>query len=221
MVLDVGAGDGYVARTLLARLPAGSRIVCHDVRYTSAHLEAFTVGAPFGLSFCRERPRTRCDVLLLLDVVEHVRDDRAFVGELATTLRPGGLALVSVPAWRALFSRHDEALGHHRRYRPSELRALLLASGLEVVADGGLFHSLLLPRALAKLVEMSRGVRPRPAPEAAPTALRTAVGGWTYGARTTALAVRLLELDARLSRRLARSRRSLPGLSAWALARRT
>ena len=69
-VLDVGAGDGYLATALFADLPAGSRLVCVDSNYSDADLETYRASAPANLSFVRERPRDRYDVILLLDVLE-------------------------------------------------------------------------------------------------------------------------------------------------------
>ena len=148
-MLDVGAGDGYVARGLLDALPAGGEVVCLDPLYTDEDLRRFAAEPRAGLSFAREAPPRRFDVILLLDVIEHVPDDRAFVGEVvATSLAPGGLVLVTVPAWQPLFSAHDTALAHHRRYSPAAFRALLDDAGLVTVRGGGLFHSLIAPRLL-------------------------------------------------------------------------
>jgi len=63
------------------------------------------------------------DGLLALDVIEHLDDDRGAVGRLGGLLRPGGLAVVSVPALPELFSEFDRIQGHRRRYLPETLRA--------------------------------------------------------------------------------------------------
>jgi len=64
----------------------------------------------------------KIDALLLLDVLEHVEDDRAFLGRAVEALRPGGLILLTVPAYSFLWSHHDEVLGHVRRYEMQNLR---------------------------------------------------------------------------------------------------
>lgn len=63
------------------------------------------------------------DALLALDVIEHLDDDRGAVSRMASLLRPGGLAIISVPALPELFSEYDEIQGHRRRYLPETLRA--------------------------------------------------------------------------------------------------
>jgi hypothetical protein len=214
-VLDVGAGDGYLTGMLLGDLPAGSSAVCFDAHYSDEDLRGFGARAPAGLTFARQRPGGRFDLVLLLDVVEHVPDDRAFVrGFVADNLAAGGAVLVSVPAWPALFSRHDEALKHYRRYRPGACRALLTDVGLTIRRSGGLFHSLLLPRALGVAGErVLAGLGRRPA---APANL----GAWQGGRALTAMLERALAADNAVSRAVARlgpAAPSLPGLSFWAL----
>jgi len=207
-VLDVGAGDGYLTGLLLADLPGGSSAVCFDDHYTDEDLRRLGASSPPGLTFTRQRPAGRFDLILLLDVIEHVPDDRAFVGSfVAHNLAPGGAVVVSVPAWPALFSRHDEALKHFRRYRPAACRALLSGVGLSIRRGGGLFHSLLVPRVLGvarERVLASLGRRP-----AAPANL----GDWRGGRALSTVLERALAADNALSH----AAPALPGLSFWAL----
>lgn len=207
-VLDAGAGDAWFARELVRRSP-GVDVDCWDIGYADHEL-----GARDGVRFVREKPAGRYDLALLLDVLEHVDDDREFVrGIVEDSLQPGAHALVSVPCWPGLFSDHDRALRHHRRYRPPEIRALLETSGLRVEVGGGLFHSLLVPRAAAVLAERARGGGH---PEGA-----DATATWNAGRFVTSAVEGALSLDGRLSRVLAAKGVDVPGLSWWALARRT
>lgn len=214
-VLDVGAGDGYLAGALLAKLPAGSSAVCFDALYSDEDLRRFGERPQPALAFTRERPGERFDLILLLDVVEHVSDDHAFLRAFVTdNLAPGGKVLVSVPAWPSLFSRHDEALKHHRRYSPAACRALLQGVGLAVRRSGGLFHSLLVPRALTVARERALtwlGRRPAPPPN---------LGSWRGGPALSRAIEGALAADTGLSlgwSRLAGMLPALPGLSFWAL----
>ena len=220
-VLDVGAGDGYVARLLLERAAAGSQVVCYDQYYTDELLAAHAVDTPGGLHFTRERPAVAFDVLMLLDVLEHVADDCQLLSELVGDLvSPGGRVLVSVPAWQCLFTRHDVMLGHCRRYRPRQLQALASSVGLELLASGGLFHGLLPVRVAAKLGELSRGVRSKPAPGATVDYAATGIADWHAGKLATTLVGACLATDTRVSRWLARLHLPRPGLSTWVLGRK-
>ena len=64
------------------------------------------------------------DIALMADVLEHVEDDAAALNAVASMLAPGGLLIVTVPAYGWLWSRHDERHHHYRRYTLSALRRL-------------------------------------------------------------------------------------------------
>jgi len=64
------------------------------------------------------------DVITLFDVVEHVDDQKA-IAEIKRLLKPGGITIITVPAFSWLWSRWDEELYHHRRYTKSTLLSLL------------------------------------------------------------------------------------------------
>jgi SAM-dependent methyltransferase len=217
--LDVGAGDGFLARRLLEDLPPASTVACVDSNYTDDDLRGLAGTAAPGatpLAFSRTRPPGTFDLVLLLDVLEHIADDRDFLAELlASAVAPGGVVLVSVPAWDILYGQHDLELKHFRRYQPAQCRALLENAGLRVVRAGGLFHSLLVPRLLQRMIEGAvrltrRGRAKKPAN----------LGQWQAGALASAAVTLALNADTRLSQLLARFGRELPGLSYWALCRR-
>lgn len=68
----------------------------------------------------------------LMDVLEHIEEDDQVAAELFRVLEPGGSGLVTVPCGRALWSAHDVAVGHVRRYEKAELAAVLRGAGLVV-----------------------------------------------------------------------------------------
>lgn len=78
-------------------------------------------------------PAASLDYVTALDVLEHVPDDAAVVRGFARLLKPGGLAVITVPASRALWSEWDEALHHFRRYDRAQLRALFPSADWEIV----------------------------------------------------------------------------------------
>jgi SAM-dependent methyltransferase len=211
-VLDAGAGDGFFVGELLERLPAGSAAVAWDTGYDEASRTGFAPRATPGLRFTRDEPDEQFDLVMMLDVLEHIDDDAAFLERrVRRNVEPDGLVLLSVPCWPALFTSHDVALGHFRRYRPRAFLASLAGAGLRVVGSGGLFSSLTVPRAMAKMAE---SLFPR---------RRNDVPGrleWRGGALSARLVEGALELDASVGRACARRGLGLPGLSFWALCRR-
>jgi 2-polyprenyl-3-methyl-5-hydroxy-6-metoxy-1,4-benzoquinol methylase len=70
------------------------------------------------------------DAFLLLDVLEHIEDDRAMLSSLVAAARPGAMFIITVPANPELWSEHDVAFGHYRRYTKSTLPGVW--SGLPV-----------------------------------------------------------------------------------------
>ena len=216
--LDIGAGDGYFAERLLAGLPAVARLTCFDLAYDTHWLQGKAAGDP-RLALTATKPAGKYDLVLMLDVLEHVEDDRGALRDTVSSfLSPGGWLMLSVPAGEMLFSRHDELLGHKRRYTPARLRALVEEAGLAIVERGELFASLLVPRAVAKLGELALG-RHRAQAEPVSSHIETSLGTWKHGRLVTALVTAALSADAQCSRMAARLRLPFIGLSTWVLAR--
>ena len=84
------------------------------------------------------------DLVVAFDVLEHLEDDASAVAEVRRALRPGGRFLVAVPADPRLWSAHDEAVGHVRRYTRPELTGLLADGGF-VLEDVRSWNVLLRP----------------------------------------------------------------------------
>jgi SAM-dependent methyltransferase len=94
------------------------------------------------------------DAVLASDVLEHIEHDLAAVSEIVRVLRPGGAAIVSVPAHQWLFSEHDAALHHFRRYSRAALRRVLEGGGLRIRRisywNAALFPAICLHRLVAR-----------------------------------------------------------------------
>jgi SAM-dependent methyltransferase len=207
-VLDVGAGDAWFADQLAARSSV-QRIVCWDAAYTPDYLSQ-RPGESDRVELRADEPAGRFDLILLLDVLEHVEEATGFLAQIVRDhLAIGGHVLFSVPAWPLLFSSHDVRLRHYRRYTPSSARALAASAGLDLVCSAGLFHSLLIPRAIEVARErILRTTRPLSTLE------------WNRGRVATTLARTVLASDASLSLIESRLGWSLPGISWWALGHR-
>jgi SAM-dependent methyltransferase len=96
------------------------------------------------------------DLVTSLDTLEHIEDDARAMAEILRVLRPGGQALVTVPAHPALFSGHDRALHHVRRYRFEELRDKLVRAGFAIVRLTPINAALLPVVALARLLSRDK-----------------------------------------------------------------
>lgn len=108
------------------------------------------------------------DLIVLLDVLEHIPDDRATLAALLPKLRPGGKILLTVPALPWMWSAHDVAHHHQRRYTSSTLRTVLKAGGYRVRYQS-YFNTVLFPlivaaRAAGKLTGREGGDDAMPPP---------------------------------------------------------
>ncbi len=73
------------------------------------------------------------DAVVSLEVLEHIENDQTVLREYYRLLKPGGVGLISVPAFQMLWGPHDEWFGHVRRYSRHELSEKIKASGFEIV----------------------------------------------------------------------------------------
>jgi SAM-dependent methyltransferase len=87
-------------------------------------------------------------LIALLDVLEHIEEDRASLASIRRKLAPGGRILLTVPANQWMWSAHDAAHHHHRRYSKAGLRRVIEEAGLKVELLS-YFNSLLFPVAAA------------------------------------------------------------------------
>jgi len=150
-ILDVGCGTGATLKAIEdLGVALGTDRSSEALRFCQARGISGLVRAT-----AEELPvaSRSVDVVLALDLLEHIQDDAAAAGELARVLRPGGVLLVTVPACPELWSEHDEALDHLRRYRATRLRRVLIDAGFEVQKLSPVITTLLLPIAALRLAQ--------------------------------------------------------------------
>src|SRR5215472_17500667 len=140
--LDIGAAGGGNTRVLRSH---GWRPLALEFAPTAAQI-ARERGLDVLRADARELPvRTgSMDLVTAFDILEHIEEDYLAAAEITRVLRPGGTALIAVPADMALWSAHDEAVGHVRRYNREMLTSVLVKGGL-VVEDLWSWNVLLRP----------------------------------------------------------------------------
>ena len=95
------------------------------------------------------------DLVGSFDVLEHLPDDVSGLREQTRVVRPGGRVVTAVPADERLWSPHDEAVGHHRRYSPDSFRSLSQTVGLHIDSTTHFFSFLWPPAWLTRQASSS------------------------------------------------------------------
>ena len=140
--LDIGAAGGGNTRVLLGH---GWQPVALEFAPTAAQI-ARERGIDVVRGDARELPvRTgSMDLVTAFDILEHIEEDYLATAEITRVLRPGGTALIAVPADMALWSAHDTAVGHVRRYTRGTLADVVVKGGL-VIEEMWSWNVLLRP----------------------------------------------------------------------------
>lgn len=217
VVLDMGCGDVWLVEQLSKDWPLAS-FQAVDIAFTAEMIqqynERFSETQQPIRAFGKMEESIRAldegqsiDLVLLLDVIEHIEDDIAFLTYLQK--HPGITAqtriLITVPAFQGLFSAHDVFLEHYRRYTNSQLAKHIQQAGMIPLEQGYFFSSLIFPRAIQKVVEF---VKPRTA---------TGVGDWKGTDSQSKLFEQILWTDYTISKQFAKTGIKLPGLSNYSL----
>jgi SAM-dependent methyltransferase len=130
VALDIGAAGGGNTRVLRSH---GWRAVALEYGQDGAE-----VARDRGLDVLRADARAipvrsaSLGLVVAFDILEHIEEDHVAAGEMLRVLRPGGTALVAVPCDMRLWSAHDVAVGHVRRYTRESLRDVMEKAGFVV-----------------------------------------------------------------------------------------
>jgi SAM-dependent methyltransferase len=128
--LDIGAAGGGNTRVLRE---FGWQALALEYSDAVAGV-ARSRGIPVARADARELPvgPGTCGLVTAFDVLEHIDEDYLAAAEITRVLQPGGTALIAVPCDMALWSAHDDAVGHVRRYSRSGLASLIQKAGLTI-----------------------------------------------------------------------------------------
>jgi hypothetical protein len=220
VILDVGCGDAFVAEAVALSYPSvtvyGVDIALDQqvLSALTANLKAHNLRLFKTLEEAESKiGTTKVAAVLLLDVIEHVPDDVAFLRRLreSPVVDSRSHYIISVPAFGFLFSTHDSVLGHYRRYSAGTLKSAIKEAGLEPQRVCYFFSSLLIPRLAQAAKERILRTTPRQS---------TQISDWRGSRARQILLKHLLIWDFSVSWRLCRGGITLPGLSNLAVCRR-
>ncbi len=220
LVFDVGCGDTFFSETLLVYYP-DFEIAAIDIAFTDAlkaeYREKFrTSGSNIRLFNTIDEAaayyKRAVSLVLLLDVIEHIEDDRGFLSKLTSSdvIDSTTTLILTVPAFQSLFSSHDKFLQHYRRYSLPVFSGLLSASKLKIIRKGYFFTFLLVVRIMQVMLEKVK--KPGSA---------EGVGNWNGGALATKLTAFILQTDFVINRLFNKVHIHLPGLSLYTICKKS
>jgi hypothetical protein len=210
-IADIGSGDAYIASVLLQHgaVKAYSAIDNAMAPSMAASLEKTIPQARFFTDLNQASDKIpAADVILILDVLEHVPDENTLLADIRSDIPMTDSTkwIITVPAFQSLFSHHDVLLGHYRRYTLTSLTHVCKANRLIVEKKGYFFLSLLLLRILVRAVQkVSRQKRD------------STIQGWKGSRFLTALLTTLLEIDYKIGVIISKLGINIPGLSCYCI----
>jgi 2-polyprenyl-3-methyl-5-hydroxy-6-metoxy-1,4-benzoquinol methylase len=159
-ILDVGCGDGLFFDQLTAfgeveGVESSATAVSEHGRHRARiHI------CPFDKNF---QPDKVFDLILMLDVLEHLADPAAALGRALELLAPAGMLLATVPAFNALWTNHDRVNEHVTRYTRRTFRELARQAGLDIQSERYFFQWLFPLKLATRVLERAMNLEPRPA----------------------------------------------------------
>jgi len=210
-VLDVGCGDGYLV-TELAKQYSSNKFIGLDPKIKAGHSFLMVPRKRLNIEFIDDfkqiPPSVSVDLVMLLDVLEHIEDDERFFEELLKNVTFSNKAeiLITVPSFNFLWSNRDDFLKHFRRYSLNSLSKLVRnKTSWTIKRRGYFFFSLLLPRLIqATLGKFKKNTR-----------VKTSLSNWHIHRHLTSMIKFVLILDYKACGLLAKFKIYLPGLSCY------
>lgn len=154
VVMEIGCSSGFFIRDLVRHFPEALVFGVDVVKAPLYRLAGALSGVPlirFDLLRC-PLPDKSVDVLVMLNVLEHIEDDVGALEKSFNLLKPGGVLIIEVPAGKVLYDAYDAELNHFRRYSSVELERKLGGAGFEICRKSHLGFVLFPAFALIKLV---------------------------------------------------------------------
>lgn len=159
-ILDIGCGDGLFFPLLrefgeVEGVEPFSELLDPENR-DRAHIHNCAFNEDF-------QPGKQYSLILMLDVLEHLENPISALRHVRKLLEPTGTVLITVPAFMALWTNHDEINHHFTRYTKSELRRITADAGLEAVEERYIYHWTVPVKMALRTAERILRLRPKPA----------------------------------------------------------
>ena len=215
VIFDIGCGDAFAAFHIAAAFP-GAEIHAVDTALDEKKIHEIQKLTGIGNLFLYDRtenislpPGNSADIILLLDVIEHIGDDTGLLTQLLHN--PHGSEnthlIITVPAYPGLFSSHDILLKHYRRYTRKSLLRTLRISGYQSLESGYFFFALLIPRIFRLYLEKLKLVK----------LSESGIGQWHGGILISGIIFFILQTDHFIGRIFLSMGIVLPGLSVFSV----
>ncbi|MCQ2607433.1 MAG: class I SAM-dependent methyltransferase [Bacteroidales bacterium] len=209
-VVDIGCGDCFFLQNFSEVYPevklhavdsAFDESLAGDLKLKISNLETYN-------NIEEVKVLKPIDVVFLMDVLEHIKDDDLFLSRLKQNknFSKETFFVITVPAFNKLYCSHDKWLGHYRRYSPNQLRQIVKNTGFKYVSSGSFFMSLLFVRVIQKLYERFINKTDNEV---------KGVGDWKGGFMITFLYEKILLIDFLIAYFFSYFGIKLPGLSTY------
>jgi len=140
LIMEIGCSSGFFIKDLIKYFPDAIVVGADVVKEPLNRLARDLPGIPlirFDLLKC-PLPDQSVDVLVMLNVLEHIEDDASALKNALKLLKPGGSLVIEVPAGPYLYDGYDAELHHFRRYSATELKRKLSGAGFIIVRQSHL-----------------------------------------------------------------------------------
>lgn len=211
-ILDMGCGDTYFVEQLSRELPSCNYYAI-DIAFEEEQLallqekfQGTNIKVYKEFNDATNDISGKIDIVLLLDVIEHIENDIEFLKWMKTfdCIQKSTNFFITVPAFQSLFCAHDEFLGHFRRYTNTSLKQHITHAGFKTNKLGYFFTSLLLPR----WIQVQKEKNPANKPD-----FSTGLVDWNGSAGKTKLITSILIIDFKIGHFFKKLGLNIAGLS--------
>lgn len=204
---DIGAGDKYFTSKLLP-LTDGD-VFAIDNEYDKSKI---IMDGIICLNDASLLENGSIDCIIMMDVLEHIENDNAFLEKILKKLKPNGKLIITVPAMQFLFSSHDVFLKHYRRYNRKRLINLLQNHEIVIEQNHYFYSTLFLLRCISLLIDKLKSNKQKD----------MGIGMWKYDKNNliTKFIYNMLNIDFFINKLFSKIFIRLPGLSVLAICRK-